>query len=331
MTARSVCGLVLLASIVASVMLGSTWIGPSEIIDALRGSPRTRAHDIAVWDVRLPRTIIAIGAGAMLSAAGAMLQMLVRNALGSPDLTGVTAGGLLGAVVTVTIGFGPVAVAIAAIAGALVASAAVMAIGWSSLSTDPRRLAVIGVVVSAVVGATTSLTLVAGGGNPDTIVRWLIGTLESRSWADAQRLGVGLLIATPITAVAVPACNLSALGPTNATALGARTRTLAALILAASCALAGSAVAAVGAVAFIGLVAPHIARSTSGGDSRRLVPDSALVGATLLLVADIVSRTFTIGWIPGLTDTALGARRLPVGVFTAMIGGVFFIRIARRA
>ena len=330
MMTRWVWGLVLAVSIVCSIMLGSTWISPGEIADALRGSPRTRAHEIAIWDVRLPRTLIGVGAGSMLGASGAMLQMLIRNALGSPDLTGVTAGGILGAVLAVTAGMGPIAVAAAAISGALLASTVVLVIGWTSLSTDPRRLAVVGVVVSAVTGAATSLVLVVGGGNPDTIVRWLIGTLESRSWPEAQRLGVGLAISLPATAIAVPACNLSMLGPDKAIALGARPRLLAALILAASCALAGSAVAAVGAVAFVGLIAPHIARRLGGADGRRLVPNSALVGATVLIVADVASRLFTIGWIPGLADSTLSARRLPVGVFTAVFGGLAFIRIARR-
>ena len=330
MMTRSAWGLVLVAATLGSIALGSTWISPLEIADTLRGAARSRAHEIAIWDVRLPRTLIGVGAGAMLGTSGAMLQMLVRNALGSPDLTGVTAGGVLGAVLLVNAGLGSMAVAAAAITGALLASTVVLVIGWTSLSTDPRRLAVVGVVVSAVVGAATSLVLVVGGGNPDTIVRWLIGTLESRSWPEAQRLGVGLLLALPATALAVPACNLSMLGPTSATALGARPRLLAVLILAASCALAGGAVAAVGAVAFVGLIAPHIARPLGGSDGRRHIPDSALVGATLLMVADIVSRVFTIGWIPGLDDTSLGARRLPVGVFTAALGGVVFIRIARR-
>lgn len=330
MTGRRTWLLVLAAAAVGSIVLGSTWIGPVEIVDALRGAPRSRAHEIAVLDVRLPRTLLAVGAGAMLGASGAMLQMLVRNALGSPDLTGVTAGGVLGAVLTVTAGLGPAVIAASAIAGALVAATIVMAIGWTSLSTDPRRLAVVGVVVSAVVGASTSLVLVVGGGDPDTIVRWLIGTLESRSWPEAERLGIGLLLALPLTAMAIPACNLSALGPTNAIAVGGRPRLLTALILGASCTLAGSAVAAVGAVAFIGLIAPHIARTIGGADARSLTGNSALVGATLLIVADIASRVVTVGWIPGLTDSNLGSRRLPVGVFTAALGGITFIRIARR-
>jgi iron complex transport system permease protein len=330
MTTRLTWGLVLALSIAGSIAVGSTWINPAEIADALRGAPRSRAHEIAVWDVRLPRTTLGVGGGAALGASGAMLQMLVRNALGSPDLTGVTAGGVLGAVLAVTAGLGPIAVTASAITGALLASTVVMMIGWTSLSADPRRLAVVGVVVSAIIGASTSLILVVGGGNPDTIVRWLIGTLESRSWPEAQRLGIGLLVALPATALAVPACNLSMLGPANAIALGARPRLLAALVLGASCALAGSAVAAIGAVAFVGLIAPHIARSFGGADGRQLIPNSAIVGATLLIVADIASRVFTIGWIPGLGDTTLDARRLPVGVFTSVLGGVLFIRIARR-
>jgi iron complex transport system permease protein len=266
-------------------------------------------------ELRLPRAALALVYGATLGACGAAVQALFANPLASPDLTGTTSGAALGAVVTAyLLGFAaPIALSIGAVAGALGALALLLALAGPKAETATLLLA--GLAISALAGALTTLAL-ALAPSPFAFYDaydWLMGSLVDRSLVQTAFAAVpALLTIALLLRLALPLDRL-ALGEEVAQSLGHDVLRLRLQIVCLTALGVGACVAICGAIGFIGLVAPIFARRLTRGHPGRAILPAALIGALLLLAADLVARTAPLG------------RTLPIGVLTALLGAPFFL------
>ncbi|MGO1922076.1 MAG: FecCD family ABC transporter permease [Microbacterium sp.] len=303
-----------------SLLVGDAPLSPSELWGAFVNESATSAS-IVVTTIRVPRALLAITTGAALGVAGALTQSLTRNPIADPGVLGVTAGAGLSVVLAgVLLGFtSPVTTIWFALAGALLTTLAVYTIAAGRpAAADPSRLLLAGVAISALFGGVmTTMTQL----NPDVFAQmasWGAGSLSRRGWEPLlvalPFIGAGIVVAVVVT----PALNQLSLGDRLSQATGAPVaRTRSATIIAIAF-LAGGATAMVGPIAFVGLMVPHIARRFSGPDQTRLVVYSALIGPTLLLVADVIGRV------------ALPVGELPVGIVTGLIGAPVLVVLLGR-
>ncbi|MBF6050308.1 iron ABC transporter permease [Streptomyces eurocidicus] len=309
---------VLLLVVVASVAVGARQIPLDQVWHGLFHPTGTDA-DVVVREVRVPRTLLGVLAGAALGPAGAVMQALTRNPLAEPGILGVNAGAAAAVVSAVSfLGVTSVGGYVwFAFLGAAVVSVLVHLLGGSRAAT-PVRLALAGTAVTyALYGYVNSVQLMDSAAL-DRMRFWTVGSLASAS-PDTLRqvapfIGAGVLLAL---ALARP-LNAVALGDDTARALGAspaRTRVLA---MAAVTLLCGAATAACGPIVFIGLIVPHLVRSLTGPDLRWILPYAAVLAPVLLLGADVIGRVVTR---PG---------ELQAGIVTAVVGGPVFIHLVRR-
>lgn len=292
---------------------GSTELAWQDVIDALVHDDGSTAAAI-VHQVRLPRVVSAFSIGALLALAGALLQVLVRNPLADPYITGTAGGAAAAYLFAALAGLPPAGYPLAAFAGALGSTAILAWLARLGLATDTTRLLLTGVMLAAGWGAAVTLMLsLTPDGRLPGLLFWLLGDLNAtQRWPLAGgTLAVGLVAALGI---ARP-LNLLAFGTTGAAALGVPVAGVqSAVFLLASLATA-VAVSIAGPIGFIGLVAPHLVRRTITSDHRLLLPGSAIAGGTLLVLADTLARSLT------------APVQLPVGVITALIGVPLFIGV----
>jgi ABC-type Fe3+-siderophore transport system permease subunit len=323
---RRLVGLVLLvllvvAAALSSIAIGTRSIGLGEVWRALFDSSLTSEEAVIVRQLRVPRTALGLMVGLALGVAGALMQGHTRNPLGDPGLLGVTAGASLAVVLAISL-LGittPSSYVWFAFLGALLGTVLVYAIGSAGRGgATPVTLALAGAALSALLYGLVRTVLVTDQQTLDSFRFWVVGSLAGRgadiAWQIGPFIAVGLLLAI----ANAPALNLLGLGEDVARGLGQRIWPARAVGLAAVTLLAGAATAACGPIAFVGLVVPHAVRAVTGPDHRWLVPGSALAGAVLLLIADVVGRVVAR---PG---------ELQVGIVLALIGAPFFIALVRR-
>jgi iron complex transport system permease protein len=314
--------LFILALIVAAVLgiaLGTISLSPGAVFDALlgRGSPDTIT---VVRVLRLPRVALAALVGAGLGISGAALQGTMRNALAEPYLLGVSGGAAVGAVVAVSVGLAMTLVPLAAFAGAIAAVLVAFFVAHAAGSRgDPRILLMAGVVVGAFANAVIMLIL---GSAPLGIVRdalwWMMGSVAAASWSQAAWLTGYLVLGGGALLLWARHIDILALGEDEAAALGVDPEPTSQKVYAAASLVAASTVAAAGLVGFVGLVVPHLARTTGITRHRPLFVASALLGATLVVLADLAARTLR------------SPVELPLGAVTAVVGVPFFLIQLRR-
>lgn len=316
-------GLALLALLsVASLAVGSRAIAPDQVLAALTGFDPGNDLHLVVRELRLPRSLLAITAGAALGLAGAVMQAVTRNALAEPGLLGVNAGAAL------AVALGASAFGLTQMAdyvwfgflGAGLGGVIVFVLGRAHESgTDPVRLVLAGAGLSVLLGAAAGLVILNSALEVlDLFRNWGAGTLEGRGMAVAQAMSVALLCGAAVALPLGRGLNALALGPEAGAALGASPARICALACLAVMVLAGAATAAAGPIGFVGLMAPHLARSIGGPDNRSLLPLSAIFGAAVLLAADILGRVIA------------PPNEVAAGIMAALIGGPFFIHAARR-
>jgi ABC-type Fe3+-siderophore transport system permease subunit len=313
--------LLVAAAAVASLAVGTRPIGLGDVWRALLDPSLATEEAVIVRGLRMPRTAVGLLAGLALGTAGALMQGHTRNPLGDPGLLGVTAGASLAVVLAISaLGVGtPSGYVWFAFAGALVGTALVYAIGSAGRGGGtPVTLALAGAALSALLYAVVRAVLVSDQQTLDSFRFWVVGSLAGRgadvAWQVAPFVAAGLVLAT----VNAPALNLLSLGDDVARGLGQRIWAARAVGLAAITLLCGAATAACGPIAFVGLVVPHVVRTLTGPDHRWLIPCSGLLGAALLLGADVVGRVVAR---PG---------ELQVGIVLALIGAPFFVALVRR-
>lgn len=313
-------GLALLASIGLSLSLGSFPTSFGEVGQALV-SPQHSDIAFIVWELRLPRILLAALVGAALAVAGAILQGIVRNPLASPDVIGITSGAALAAVLFLSLvgtGLSVHWLPASALVGALLAAMLVFLLAWQRGIT-PSRMVLVGIGLSAAMGAVTTLLIViSDDAAAMTAYVWLTGSLYAAQWQDVLGMLPWLLVAVPLCLTQARHLDAMALGDQVAQGLGVNVLRSRLLLMACSVALAGAAVAFAGGLSFVGLIAPHIAARLVGRGFTRLVPAAALVGALIVLYADLLGR---VAFLP---------KDLPAGIFVSGVGAPFFVYLLHR-
>jgi iron complex transport system permease protein len=310
--------LVLLLGVLAllSLAVGEVRLGPSELLGGLLR--RDEFATTILWQIRLPRLCVAMLVGSALAASGLVMQAYFRNSLASPGLLGVSSGGAAGAVIAIGAGWAGASflfVPLAAIAGALVATGAVVVLARQGAGTE--RLLLAGIALNALLGAVTSYVLSQATLTYERnakILFWLLGGLEDRTWEHVWMAAPILLGAALLWPLGRP-MDLLSLGWSEAQSLGVDVTRLRRRLLGLSTLLTALATAVAGTVGFVGLVVPHILRLLVGPEHRRLVPLALVGGADFVIACDLAAR-------------AAGGLRL--GIVTALIGGPFFLWLLRR-
>ena len=297
----------------ASLLLGSAGIGVGRMAAALFGSSDDAARTV-ITAVRLPRALAAFGVGSLLALAGVLLQALFRNPLADPYVLGVSGGAAIGALLAMIVGGAAFAVQSAAVVGAL---GAVAIVYFLARSGGTPRLLLTGVVLASACGAVVSVLLaIADSSRVRGMVFWLAGDLE---WAFSPLASALAAIGAVIVAILLGRpLNVLAAGELRARSVGLEVEVWRSLVFFTCALLTGIAVVSAGTVGFVGLITPHAVRMTfRTSDHRVVAPASALLGGTLLAIADLVARTIA------------SPRQLPVGAIMALVGAPLFMMLLR--
>lgn len=323
----------LLAFFAMSLRSGAVRFTTAEILDILsaklfRSLDGLAANRVMIlWDVRLPRIATAAVAGAALGLSGAVYQGLLLNPLADPYTLGVSSGSAFGATLVIITGLflpewtflsAPWMLTLGAFAMACITLALVIALARDPDGhLSPTSLILAGVVLSAILSAALSFFKYLAGDQVGSIVFWLLGSFQARTWTDAAVVTAFFLPALAVSMWSAVDLNIMSMGVRSAETMGVDTRRVRHVLLAAASLAAAAAVSVAGIIGFVGLIVPHTARQLTGPDHRSLLPLSALGGALLLTVADTSVRVT----LPG---------EIPVGVLTALVAGPAFLGIFRR-
>lgn len=278
----------------------------------------------AVWFLRLPRLILAMGIGISLSVCGVVMQAVVKNPLADPYVLGISSGASLGATLAIMVGvgaaFGGNSIGIMAFLGAFGVSLLVVGLANVGSRANSVKLLLAGMAISSVCSAFSSFIVYTAHDREgmQTVSYWMMGSLAGASWeGDAALLSVALLGAGFFW-TQYRNLNLMLLGDESAVTLGTELHRWRQLYLLVSAAMVGFSVYAAGMIGFVGLVVPHVVRMIVGTDHRKLIPICALVGAIFLIWADVACRVLIRG------------TELPIGILTSMIGAPCFIYLMAR-
>ena len=316
-------------AVFANVGLGAVQISPAQALAILvrragidLGVPIEARLDAVLWNIRMPRVVLAMLVGGGLGVSGAALQGVFRNPLAEPGVIGVSSGAATGAVAAIVLGFtalGNGSVAVAAFAGGLLATAAVYLVSRSYGRTEVVTLVLAGIAINATAGAVTGmLTFIADDDQLRSITFWMLGSVGGATWpvvGSVLPLCVAGLVLLPLQARTL---NLLTLGDREARHLGVSTERVRITVIVLCSLVTGAAVSVAGVIGFVGLVVPHVIRLIAGPDHRFLLPASILGGATTLLLADLLARTVAV------------PAELPLGAVTALAGGPFFLWLVHR-
>ncbi|GAB5446153.1 FecCD family ABC transporter permease [Gymnodinialimonas sp.] len=314
----------------ASLTTGASGISLVEVFSIwARGEDLDIVTRTVLFDIRMPRLIMGILVGAALAVSGAVMQGLFRNPLADPGLVGVGAGAGLGAILAIVLGgllpiamrdaVGYYLVPFAAFFGGWVTTILLYVVSTSRGRTSVAVMLLAGIALGALTGALSGiLVYMANDQQLRDLTFWGLGSLAGATWFK-------LIVAAPLIIVALAAApflarslNGLALGEAAASHLGIPVQRMKAIAILTVAAAVGAAVAVSGGIGFIGIVVPHLLRIAVGPDHRFLLPNAALLGASLLIVADMISRTI------------IAPAELPIGIVTAVIGGPFFLWILLR-
>lgn len=316
----------LLAVFTVSAALGDIRLSFMSVLQTFTGGG-TQLDQLVVFSFRMPRMIVAMLAGMSLAMAGAILQGLVRNPLASPDIIGLTAGASAAVVsflalfsnesnaLTVSIQWLP----LAAFLGAALAALLVYVLSWKN-GVSPVRMVLIGIGVSALMQAATTMMMIVGPIHQASQANiWITGTVHGVNWKEVSIMAPYAVFLMIITFLAARHLNIQELGEELAVNAGVKVERQRFWLILLATGLVGGAVAFAGGIGFVGLIAPHMARRLVGSSFGPLLAASALLGAILVILADLVGRTL---FLP---------LEVPAGVFTAGIGAPYFIYLLLRS
>jgi iron complex transport system permease protein len=323
---KAVPRLTILGGGAAALLVAALCIGPTHLLDLprlielVRSGPVTPALErasLVLWELRLPRVLLAAAAGINLALGGLLLQAIFRNPLAEPYLLGLSSGGALGAVVALAAG--ATSALWPALTGSLLTAALVLLLCRRRIAADLPSLLLAGVALGALAQAlTTSVILRFDPAALRSILFWLMGSFAGRGWPEVWLLLPAALLGIVLALVLHRPLDLLALGGESAHHLGVRVRWLQTGGIALAAALAAVTVAACGTIGFVGLMAPHLARRLVGAPHGVSIPASALLGAMLTITADLAARALPAG------------AELPVGVVTGALGCLFFLALLLR-
>lgn len=326
--------LLLAVSALAGVGVGAVGVAPAEMIRIvmhhLPGAPGadpswSAAHDSIVWQVRLPRVLLAATVGAGLAVCGAALQAMVRNLLADPYILGINSGASCGAAAAILFGvgagFGEYALQTSAFLGALTATVLVFVVARTAGRITSVRLLLAGVAVGYALYAATSFLIFASGSaeGARSVMFWLLGSLGLAQWNGPLAVVMTVTAATVLVlTLAGPRLDALAIGDETALTLGVNPERLRTILLLLVSLCVGVLVSMSGSIGFVGLVVPHLARRLLGARHVVSIPASALLGAVLLIWADLLARTL------------LAPQEIPIGIVTSLVGAPFLLVLVRR-
>ncbi len=309
--------IILLLVLYYGLTFGSVSISLIEIWTVLtsEGEP---VHETIIQDLRLPRIIIGALVGACLAVSGALLQGVMKNPLADPGIIGVSAGGGLAAIITmVVLPQFSYLLPISAFIGAFITAIIIYLLAWDK-GASPVKIILAGVAMNALLGAVTNGLMVLYSERVQSVLPWLAGGLNGRSWYHLEFMLPYAAIGLVLSLFAIKPANLLLLGDDSAKILGQRVELQRFIIIVLAAFLAGTAVSVAGLIGFVGLVVPHIIRLWVGDDYRYLLPLSMIGGAILVVFADTIARSW------------FDPHELPVGVLLAALGAPFFLYLLRK-
>jgi|TARA_B110000438_G_scaffold299513_1_gene349839 iron complex transport system permease protein len=308
-----------------SLTVGTVSISWVEALRAVVGSSSTTQIDTILFDIRLPRILLAIFVGAVLATTGAVMQGLFRNPLADPSLIGVSSGASVGAsLMIVTAGgfiqggalVGLSLVSIGAFVGGFTATLLVYRLATSGMGTSVTTMLLAGIAIGALAGALNSLlSYFSDNDMLRQISLWQMGNLSGASWLKVSIMGAVTILLMGLFPRDSRALNALLLGESEARHLGINVQWVKRRLIVLTALGVGVSVAVAGLVGFVGLIMPHIIRLMIGPDHRWLIPASGLAGAILLVVADSLARVVVI------------PAELPTGILTAILGAPFFVAL----
>ncbi|EMB26334.1 iron ABC transporter permease [Treponema denticola] len=309
--------ILLALSVLAAIYFGSTKIPLSEIIKIIFYHENSD-FAIIIWDIRMPRIILALIVGANLAASGALLQAVIQNPLADPGIIGISSGAKLGLLLALLIFPQFVTAApLFAFIGAMGAAVLVYLLAWKG-GVKTVRLILAGVAVNAFFAGASYLITILNNDKIQNIMLWLSGNLSGRSMYDVKLILPYSLIGLAAALAAIRPSNLLLFGDEKAGSLGLNITRSRILISLTASFLAAISTSLVGVISFVGLVIPHIVRLITGPNYKYLLPLSILNGGIFLLIADTFARTIA------------APIELPVGTLMALVGGPFFVYLLRR-
>ncbi len=316
----------LAVAVVCGLVIGPISMGTSRVLGdvvshlGLGHSTLTPLQSLIIWQVRAPRMVLGLLAGAMLAVAGATYQGVFRNPLADPYLLGVAAGAGLGATVAIVdLGGGlntPSWTPLLAFGGAMVAVVVTWVIGGRGLRSSTSTLILAGVAVAALFTSSQTFLLQQSSPNSIAVVYiWLLGSLASATWSSVTLVLPYVLVCVVICVAAGQALDVMSVGEDESRSLGLPVRRVRLIVIAASSLGTAAIVSAVGLIGFVGIIVPHIVRLLVGTSYRRILPISVAFGAAFLVFADTIART------------VMAPSELPLGVVTAIVGAPVFVII----
>lgn len=323
-------GILLVAAIVLSSMIGQITIAPTEVIGTLlKGlgihtdwAPQSAQYEATLWSIRFPRVLMGVVVGASLAVAGALMQAIFANPLAEPGVVGVSSGAAVGASLSIVLGltaWGMWVTPVFAFASALITTFFVYYFSRTAGRSEVVTLLLTGIAINAFANAAVAfLTFLASSSSREQIIFWQFGSLNGSRWTSVLVVAIGCLVGITGALVIARQLDILSLGDRSARHLGVDVERLRYAGVVLTVTLVGVAVAFVGVIAFVGLVIPHMMRMIQGPAHRPLIISSALGGAILIVLADLAARTV----IP-FAD-------LPIGVLTSLIGGPYFFYLLRR-
>lgn len=319
-----VMAVLLTATCIYSITVGQYELDLGELWPILTAGPMaaTDLDSSVIWQIRLPRLVLGLFVGAALGLGGALMQAVFSNPLAEPSIIGVTSGAGVGAAFAIVFGAGILgswSVPASAFIAGVLTTLLVYQLSRTSGKVQVLNLVLVGIAANAIAGAAISmLVFLAPTTAREQIIFWQMGTLAGANW---EHTGIVAIIVTATTAFAMflgKKLDLLALGDTAASHVGLNVQRVRIVAIALSTLLTAAAVSFAGIITFVGLVIPHIVRTVAGPSNRILLPASAIGGALLIGSSDILARTL----IP-FAD-------LPIGIFTALIGGPTFFFLLRQ-
>ncbi|MFI2271257.1 MULTISPECIES: FecCD family ABC transporter permease [Catenuloplanes] len=315
-------------SVIGSLGFGSERIPPADVVaavtDRLTGAAPGR-WDVIVWELRLPRALMAVVVGAGLAVAGAGMQTLVRNSLADPYLLGISSGASVGATAAITTGalagFGIYAVSAGALLGAVGSAVLIWLIATAQGGLTPLRLVLSGVVLSSGLSAIASLLVFLSDDAraANSVMFWMLGSVGGATW---EKLWIPALLVVVLAAGMLAIhrwLDALAAGPETAAALGVGVAGLRTTLFVGLSVLVGVLVAVSGGVGFVGLIVPHAARLVVGARHRVVLPVAAVTGAVFLVWVDVLARV------------AVRPQEIPLGVVTGVLGAPLFLLLMGRS
>ncbi|HET6596561.1 MAG TPA: iron ABC transporter permease [Anaerolineales bacterium] len=316
--------LALILMLIVSLAIGSVFIPPAELWRLVNGTSDNDTFRTILWNIRLPRTALIALIGAALAGSGAAYQGLFRNPLADPYLIGVASGAGLGAILAMSIEWpytqlGLMTVPMAAFAASLLTVYLVYSFAQIGRTVPTTNLILAGVAVSSFAVSMTSFLMLRSSGEVRRAIGWMLGGVSLVGWDVTLALIPYLAIGMTALILTGYSLNLLQFGDEQATQMGLNVRRAKFIIIVAASLVTAAAVSFAGIIGFVGLIVPHIVRIWWGVDYRRIIPLSILGGASVLLVADVLSRII------------ITPEELPVGIVTAIAGAPFFLWVLRRA